>query len=97
MKAMRELQGAIERAVSLVAAERLQPAGAQPEIAPAAAGAGADGPVVVPLAVLEREAIRHAMAVTGHNVSQAARALGINRATLHRKLNKLNLHRGSPA
>ena len=91
--AMRYLQGAVERAVSSSSTDPLQPAGVRPEIAPATAGAG----YVVPLAVLEREAIRRALAVTGHNVSQAARALGISRATLHRKLNKLNLRRRSPA
>ena len=94
---VRELQGAIERAVLLEATETLQPGSLPPEIAPAAVVvAGADGEEVVPLADMERRAIRRALAATDHNVSQAARALGINRATLHRKLNKLNRHDFSP-
>ena len=94
---VRELQGAIERAVLLEATETLQPGSLPPELAPAAVVvAGADGEEVVPLADMERRAIRRALAATDHNVSQAARALGINRATLHRKLNKLNRHDLSP-
>ena len=90
---VRELQGAIERAVLLEATETLQPGSLPPEMAPAAVVvAGADGEEVVPLADLERQAIRRALAATDHNVSQAARALGISRATLHRKLNQLNRH-----
>ena len=90
---VRELQSAIERAVLLEATETLQPGSLPPPIAPAAVVvADADGEVVVPLAEMEQQAIRRALAATDHNVSQAARALGINRATLHRKLNQLNRH-----
>ncbi len=39
----------------------------------------------------ERGAVRRALARSGGNVSAAARALGISRATLHRKLHKLGL------
>jgi len=39
----------------------------------------------------ERGAVRRALARADGNVSAAARALGISRATLHRKLNKLGL------
>ncbi len=39
----------------------------------------------------ERGVIRRALARSGGNVSGAARALGISRATLHRKLNRLGL------
>lgn len=35
---------------------------------------------------LEREAIRKALADTGHNITEAAKLLGISRRTLHRKL-----------
>ena len=94
---VRELQGAIERAVLMEATETLQPASLPPEIAPVAVVvAAADGEEVVPLADLERRAIRRALAATDHNVSQAARALGINRATLYRKLSKFNRHDLSP-
>ena len=39
----------------------------------------------------ERGAVRRALARSGGNVSAAARALGVSRATLHRKLNRLGL------
>lgn len=39
----------------------------------------------------ERGAVRRALARTGGNVSAAARALGVSRATLHRKLHRLGL------
>ena len=94
---VRELQGAIERAVLLEATETLQSANLPPEIAPAAVVvAYADGEEVVPLADMERRAIRRALAATDHNVSLAARALGISRGTLHRKLSKFNRHDHSP-
>ena len=35
---------------------------------------------------LEREAIRKALVDTGHNITKAAKRLGISRRTLHRKL-----------
>ncbi|MBB5746769.1 GAF domain-containing protein [Brevundimonas variabilis] len=40
----------------------------------------------------ERGAVRRALARADGNVSAAARALGVSRATLHRKLNRLGLH-----
>jgi transcriptional regulator of acetoin/glycerol metabolism len=40
----------------------------------------------------ERGALHRALATTGGNVSAAAKALGISRATLHRKMNRLGLH-----
>ena len=43
---------------------------------------------VVPLAVLERRAIRHALRVAEGNVDRAARLLGMGRATLYRRLAK---------
>jgi transcriptional regulator of acetoin/glycerol metabolism len=41
----------------------------------------------------ERAAVQRALARTDGNVSAAAEALGISRATLHRKLRRLDLHR----
>lgn len=40
----------------------------------------------------ERAALRRALSRSNGNVSQAAIALGMSRATLHRKMKKLNLH-----
>ena len=47
--------------------------------------------VIVPLSELERRAIAHALRVTGGNVTRAARALGIGRATMYRKLDRFKL------
>ena len=43
------------------------------------------------LSEAERGVVRRALARSGGNVSAAARALGVSRATLHRKLNRLGL------
>ena len=51
-------------------------------------GAGA---VETDLLEAERGAVRRALAVSGGNVSASARALGVSRATLHRKLHRLGL------
>jgi len=50
-----------------------------------------EGDTIVPLAELERRAIAHALRVTGGNVTRAARALGIGRATMYRKLDRFKL------
>jgi Nif-specific regulatory protein len=47
--------------------------------------------VIVPLSELERRAILHALKVTRHNVTRAARALGIGRATMYRKLDRYKI------
>lgn len=54
---------------------------------------GGAGHVAEPLAEAERVVLRRALARTNGNVSAAAEALGISRATLHRKLNRLDVHR----
>ena len=47
--------------------------------------------VIVPLSELERRAIMHALKVTRNNVTRAARALGIGRATMYRKLDRYKI------
>lgn len=49
------------------------------------------GSVETDLLEAERGAVRRALALNGGNVSAAARALGVSRATLHRKLNRLGI------
>jgi transcriptional regulator of acetoin/glycerol metabolism len=39
----------------------------------------------------EKEVIRQALEACGHNISSAARVLGISRTTLYRKMNDLRL------
>ena len=50
---------------------------------------------VLPLAEVERKAVIHALKVSANNVTEAARALGLNRATLYRKLKKYDLPAGN--
>jgi transcriptional regulator of acetoin/glycerol metabolism len=44
------------------------------------------------LVAAERAALMRALSRANGNVSQAAIALGMSRATLHRKMNRLGLH-----
>ncbi len=89
---VRELENAIERAVLLETDAVLQ-AGSLPfQLSPViTAGSNRSPPEVLPLAEVERQALIHALEAADNNVTQAARALGINRSTLHRKLKKYNL------
>ena len=93
---VRELENAIERAVLLETTDVLQvnnlPSQLSPIVdsrrdrtAPAA---------VLPLAEVERQALAHALEASGNNVTEAARALGLGRATLYRKLKKFDLLAG---
>lgn len=92
---VRELENVMQRAVLLEATDvlraeslprRLSPA---PGIAAAATRAGKRE--IRTLAATEREALGRALAITQNNVSAAARGLGINRATLYRKIKKHGL------
>ena len=93
---VRELENAIERAVLLETDGVLQAGSLPPQLSPViAAGSGGSPPAgVLPLVEVERQALAHALEVLDNNVTQAAQALGINRATLHRKLKKYDLPRG---
>jgi DNA-binding NtrC family response regulator len=62
-----------------------------PTVAPPPPRAETDDDTIVPLSELERRAIAHALRVTGGNVTRAARALGIGRATMYRKLDRFKL------
>ena len=92
---VRELEGAIGRAVLMETGDVLQE-GSLPPLVPA----DRDPPVaaarrgVQPLVEVERQALAHALETCGHNVTRAARALGIHRATLHRKLKTYDLLAG---
>ena len=90
---VRELENAIERAVLLETTDVLQVNNLPPQLSPIV-GSGSDRQaptVVLPLAEVERQALVHALEASGNNVSEAARALGLNRATLYRKLKKYGL------
>jgi transcriptional regulator of acetoin/glycerol metabolism len=47
------------------------------------------------LAGAERGVLQRALARADGNVTEAADALGVSRATLHRKLKRLNIHRAN--
>ena len=49
------------------------------------------GEAVPSLAEAERRAVEAALSVAGNNIARAARVLGIDRGTLHRKVKKLGL------
>ena len=90
---IRELENVIERAVLLETTGVLQAANLPPQLS--SLGASQSDPptptTVRPLAELERQALLHALGVAANNVAKAARSLGINRATLYRKLKKYDL------
>ena len=90
---VRELENVICRSLVLETSELLQAATLPAELAPAGAAAqpaatSAATPVRETLADMERQAIADAIDRSGGNLTRAARALGINRTTLYRKLRK---------
>ena len=97
---VRELSGVIERAALMETAGTIQAAdlpshlrSARPE-----RGAGEESAAparVLPLAVVERQAVFRALEESDHNVTRAAHVLGINRGTLHRKLKKYGVSAGA--
>jgi len=91
---VRELENAVERAVILsvgeYVGERELPLCPPRETAacPAESGPSIAGLAGMPLDDVEREVILATLRDTGGNKSEAARVLGITRATLHKKLKK---------
>ena len=94
---VRELENAIERAVLLETTEVLQAHNLPPRLSPIVASRrDPTGPAaILPLAEVERQALVQALEVSAGNVTQAAQGLGLNRATLYRKLKKYGLHAGN--
>ena len=90
---VRELENAVERAVLLETTDVLQANNLPPQLLPTGASQSdpPDPTTVLPLAEVERKAVIHALKVSANNVTEAARALGLNRATLYRKLKKYDL------
>jgi transcriptional regulator with PAS, ATPase and Fis domain len=97
---VRELENVIERAVLLEASEVLQASSLPLEIrsvrgrfhVPASQELTSEAIEILPLEEVEKQAIVRALKATGNNIRQAAKALGINRATVYRKMEKYNLH-----
>jgi DNA-binding NtrC family response regulator len=96
---IRELRNVLERVVLLAThAEAIERAHLPPEIAAARDGApGAPAETELSLAAVERVHILRVLALSRHNKAQAARALGITRATLYAKLRAYGLDVGETA
>lgn len=96
---VRELENMIERAVLLETSGVLQADSLPPEIHSAngrsyvyaAQDSGFDMTEILTLEEVEKRALAHALKVTENNIRQTAKVLGINRATVYRKLEKYNL------
>lgn len=95
---VRELENAVERAVILCNGDlitgRELPASVVGAPAAATAAAVPEGDISLAglsLDTVERRAIEETLRQTGDNKSEAARRLGITRATLHNKLRKYGL------
>ncbi len=86
----RELENAIERALLLETTRVLQAHNLPSHLSRPDLSRNAGGPVLS-LAQIEQRALVQALDSTGRNVTRAARLLGINRVTLHRKLKKYGL------
>ncbi len=96
---VRELRNFIERLVIMIDKERIDEndlLALEPGLA--AAGAGDDpskGALRSRLEDEEERSLRESLEAAGWNVSEAARQLGIDRASLHRKMNKYGIARRS--
>jgi DNA-binding NtrC family response regulator len=97
---VRELVNVIERAALVEEGASLQPASLPPAIldyygsrAPTPTRSMDASEEIETLDSLEKRAVSHAMRVTGRNIRQASRLLGIDRTTLYRKLRKHDVPR----
>jgi two-component system nitrogen regulation response regulator NtrX len=90
---VRELRNVVERMAILTPGDRLTAASIPLELRQASASRPATGLQEVRDAA-ERERIRQALDQTDWNVSGAARLLGTERTSLHKRLRALGLKRG---
>ena len=92
---VRELKDAIESTVLRETTDQLQRESLPPHLIQEGSQTAISSPTditpILPLDEVERRAIVHALKVTGGNISEAARALGICRTTLYRKMEEYNL------
>ena len=85
---VRELENAIQHGLVWESGEAIEASSLPDDLWPDSDAAEEAPGAVVPLAEVERRALLHALEVAGDNVTRAAELLGINRATLYRKLKK---------
>ncbi len=86
---VRELANAMERAAAMKRGKRIRARDLPDALTLPRSTRSSEGTVQT-LAEVERDAIAAALAAHGNNKSRAARALGINRTTLYRKLRTLD-------
>ena len=91
---VRELENAIERAVLLETTAVLQVGNLPSQLSPLGGSDPSEPTAILPLEEVEQQVMAHALEASGHNVAVAARALGINKATLYRKIKKYDLLAG---
>lgn len=94
---VRELENAMARASLLETTDRVQAGSLPPQLlAPMASPSPATdaAQAVLPLVEVERQALVRALDASGGNLTRAAQALQVNRATLYRKLKKYRLLTG---
>lgn len=92
---VRELDHAMERAVLLEKTDVLQSESLPPHLVQTGASANRRSTLAAIMADVERQELVRALAATSNNVTQAALALGIDRATLYRKLKTYGLSPGN--
>ena len=92
---VRKLENIIESAVLFETTDLLQRQSLPLYLAQgdsqATTGGATDTTLILPLDEVERRTIVHALKVMDNNILDAARALGIGRSTLYRKLKQYNL------
>jgi len=90
---VRALRHAVERAVILAAGPLLQPAdfSLASHSGPVASPLSQSASQLSPLDAVEKEAITRALDSANRNISEAARALGLSRASLYRRMQKYGL------
>lgn len=88
---VRELRNVIERSIILSESGLITEGALPREIASAGAGLGGDAPAFFSLEHMERDHIAKALTYYDGNRLQAAKALGIGRKTLYRKIQKYHL------
>lgn len=87
---VRELENAIENAILVETTDLLQSRSIPlPQLLPQTEPT--DTSAILTLDEVERRTIHHALETMNNNISRAAQALGIDRSTLHRKLNKYRM------
>jgi len=102
---VRELRNVIERLSIMVEGERIEAGDVQRVLSEARGRSGATGGAEEPLDAdglplrdllerTERRAIERALEAAGGTIADAARALGMDRANLHRKMRRLGIARG---